>query len=49
MSGFFSGMHDNVIKDESLTMNEDIGNELRKLSGQLEFEKEASFYALDMV
>ena len=49
MGGHLKGMHENLMKEKSISLSDDIRNDLRTLAGQPEFEREASFYALDTV
>ena len=47
MGSHLKAVHDNLLRDKQLNMSDNLSNDLQELGGHSEFEKEASFYALD--
>ena len=47
MGSHLKAVHDTLLKDKKLNMSDNFSNDLHEIEANSEFEKEASFYALD--
>ena len=47
MGSHLKAVHDTLLKDKKLNMSDNFSNDLHEIEANAEFEKEASFYALD--